>query len=108
VEHHGPIVGGFGDDRNRPSQLSPVVGGHVRQQFDDGLPSSGGGGHALDSGVTLGQPGPILADKPFQLLVAADLALAGVVDHDLARPHGLQRVGIPFFECGEYCLTGSA
>ena len=60
-----------------------------------------------------GQPGLILADEPPQLLVAADLAGAGIVDHHLARPHGLQSVGVTFVQCGEVLgdwisLTGGA
>ncbi len=100
AEHHRPIVGGFGDDRHRPSQFPPVVG-QVRQQFYHGPPADNGGGHGFDTGVALGQPGLILADEPPQLLVAADLARAGVVDHYLPRPHSLQSAGVTFVQCGE-------
>jgi hypothetical protein len=51
--------------------------------------------------MALGQPGLILADEPPQLLVAADLACAGVVDHHLARPHSLQSAGVTFVQRGE-------
>ena len=100
AEHHRPVVGGFGDDRYRPSQLPPVAG-QVRQQFHHGPPAGDGGGHGLDTGVPLGQPGLILADEPPQLPVAADLACAGVIDHHLARPHSLQGVGVTLVQRGE-------
>ena len=105
AEHHRRVVDGFGDDRHRPGQFPPVafppVAGQVRQQFDHGPPADDGGGHGLDTGMALGQPGLILADEPPQLLVAADLARAGIIDHHLARPRSLQKVGVTFVQRGE-------
>ena len=100
AEHHRPIVGGLGDDRHRPGQFPPVVG-QVRQQLHHGPPADDGGGHGLGTGVQPGQPGLVLADEPPQLPVAADLARAGIVDHHLAGPHGLQGVGVTLVQCGE-------
>ena len=48
-----------------------------------------------------GQPGLIPADEVPQLPVAADLAGPGVVDHHLARPRGLEDVGVAPVQCGE-------
>ena len=92
AEHHRPIVGGFGDDRHRPSQFP--VAAQVGQQFNHGPPVGAGGGHRLGTGVVLGQPGLVPADELPQLPVAADLACAGIVDHHLAGPHGLQGAGV--------------
>ena len=100
AEHHRPVAGGFGDDRHRPGQFPPVVG-QVGQQLDHGPPACTRGGHRLDPCVALGQPGLILKDEPPQLLVAADLAGAGVVDDHLAGPHALQGVSVTFVQRGE-------
>ena len=100
AEHHRPVVRGFGDDRHRPGQFPPVVV-QVGQQFDHGPPAGHGGGHGLGPGVQLGQPGLVPADEPPQLPVAADLAGAGIVDHHLAGPHGLQGVGVTLVQRGE-------
>src|SRR6185437_8816697 len=59
------------------------------------------GGDGLDPGMVLGQPGLVPADEVPQLPVAADLAGPGVVDHHLARPRGLEDVGIAPVQCGE-------
>jgi hypothetical protein len=49
----------------------------------------------------LGQPGLILTDEPPQLLVAPDLAGAGVIDHHLTGPHILQGASVTFVQRGE-------
>ena len=105
AKDHGAIIGRFGDDRHRPGQFLPVAG-QVRQQLHHGPPADNGGGHGLDPGVALGQPGLIVADKPSQLPVAADLTSVWVVDHDLSRPHRLQNVGVTSVQCGEVQRDG--
>jgi hypothetical protein len=47
----------------------------------------------------------ILADEPAQLLVAADLVGAGIVDHHLARPHVLQGVDVTVVQCRDVLLS---
>ena len=42
-----------------------------------------------------------MADEPPHLLVAADLASLGVVDHHLSWPHALQSAAITFVQRGE-------
>ncbi len=42
-----------------------------------------------------------MADEPPHLLVPANLARAGIVDHHLTRPHSLQGVGVTFVQRGE-------
>ena len=66
----------------------------MSQELNHGPPAYDGRGHGLDTGTALGQPGLILADEPPQLLVPADLACPGVVDHHLSGPHGLQSLGV--------------
>ena len=100
AEHHRQLVGGLGDDRHRPRQLLPVAV-QVRQQFHHRPAAGRRGGDGLDPGVVLGQPGLIPADEVPQLPVAADLAGPGVVDHHLARPRGLEDVGVAPVQCGE-------
>jgi hypothetical protein len=51
--------------------------------------------------MVVSQPGLALPDEPSQLPVAADLASAGIVDHNLARPHCFQGVGVTLNQCGE-------
>ena len=100
AEHHRQVVGGLGDDRHRPRQFSTVVV-QVSQQFHHGPPAGARGGHRLGTGVQPGQPGQVVADEPPHLLVPADLAGAGIVDHHLTRPHGLQDTGVTLVQCGE-------
>jgi len=71
----------------------------VRQEFYHGPLADTHGGHGLDTGVALDQPGLILSDEPPQLPVAADLACAGIVNHHLARPYSLQCAGVAFVQC---------
>src|SRR5215475_6252760 len=73
----------------------------MRQQLHH-RPSAGRRGRdGLDPGVVIGHPGLILADEVPQLLVAADLAGAGVVNHHLARPRGLEDVAVAPVQRGE-------
>jgi len=73
----------------------------VGQELDHGPAAGDGGGHGLGTGVSAGQPGLVPADEPPQLMVAADLARPGIVDHYLARPHGLQGTGVTMVQRGE-------
>jgi hypothetical protein len=84
----------------RPGCFLPA-GGQVRQQFHHGPPAGDRGGHRLDPGVLLGQPGFVLADELPQVSVAADLTGPGVVDDHLPGPHGLQRAGVTVVQRGE-------
>jgi hypothetical protein len=99
-EHHRQVVGGFGDHRDRPRQLPPVVV-QAGQQFYYGPPAGIRGSQGLGTGVEPGQPGQVVADEPPHLLVAADLASLGVIDHHLPWPHGLQSAAITFVKRGE-------
>jgi hypothetical protein len=100
AEHHRHVIGRFGDDRDRPRQLPPVVV-QVRQQFHHGPPVGHSAGHGLGTGVQARQPGQVAADEPAQLPVAADLARARIIDHHLTRPRILQEAGITFVKRGE-------
>ena len=48
----------------------------------------------LGTNVALGHPGLVLPDELPQLLVAADLTGAGIVDDHLTGPHVLESVGV--------------
>ena len=45
-----------------------------------------------------------MADEILQLPVTTDLACNGVLNHDLARPHRLQRVTVALVQRGEVLL----
>ena len=93
AEYDRPIVTRFGDDRHRPTHFPPDPG-QVDQQLDYGPPADNGGGHGLRMGVTLRQQRLTTPDELPQLLVATDLASAGVVDHHLGGPHSLQTLAV--------------
>ena len=73
----------------------------VGQQFHHGPPADHGGGHGLGPGVPLGKKDSVRADELPELLMAADLTRAGIVDHHLARPHRLQDVRVALVQRGE-------
>src|ERR1700734_3994036 len=54
-----------------------------------------------DRGAQAGQPGQVAADELAHLLVAANLARPRIVDHDLARPDGLQDPGVALAQRGQ-------
>ena len=88
------LVGGLRDDRQRPQHLAVVVD-QVRQHLDDGAAGRTSSRPRVSvAGVTLRPQGLVLPDELPQLPVPADLAGAGIVDHDVAGPHRLQSVRV--------------
>jgi hypothetical protein len=84
-KYHRLIVGGFGDDCDRPSDFSVVVA-HVRQELYDGPRADRRGRNGLDTGAMLGQPRLIVLDELSELPMTADL-LDPWLGPPVAAPH---------------------
>jgi hypothetical protein len=91
AEHHRAVIGRFGDNCYRPSQWRPVVARQMGPQFHHRPTTDDGGGHGLNTGVTLGQARLILADESPELPMATDLASFGRISPPRQARHPPER-----------------
>ncbi len=103
AENDRPIVGRFDNDRHRPRDFQPLLAlvRHMSQQLDHCPSPHHRGSHGLGAGVASCPQVQILSDEPPQLLMTANLACAGVVDHHLAWPRRFQNATVALIERSE-------